>query len=173
MNDPRGSSRRLLLMMLLVVPSVLLVAFGWRMLQHKRELEQEADNRCEEAADLTAAETQAETAKFKGLMKEIQDIMTNGAKDCEEVEVTDDEGNPEMRAHRPVGIFHDGTPYPFEIGDPITRDRRVRAVSLEDAVEKWNDDEWLPPREPGTAEATHRDATGQVKSQKTVKVKRA
>jgi hypothetical protein len=114
----------------------------------------------EKANTLTSPEIGAVTVKCKAIQAEIQEIMTEGAQDCED-------------GHRPIGIFHDGTANPFEIGDPITRDRRVRAATLEDAVEDWNAGEYLPPREPETVEATHRDATGEIKSQRTLKVKRA
>src|SRR6187401_3257226 len=98
MNDPRGSSRRLLLMMLLVVPSVLLVAFGWRMLQHKRELEQQADNRCEEAADLTAAALQQGVAATEEKLRD-QEAMRFLATTPDSVSVTFADGQLEALPH--------------------------------------------------------------------------
>jgi hypothetical protein len=81
-------------------------------------------------------------------------------------------GKPEdhMWDARPHGIFHDGTPKAFEIGCLRHANHRVRESLPEDAVERWNNDDYDLPREPGTVVATHRDATGEVKSQRTVKV---
>jgi len=109
----------------------------------------------EKANTLTPPQIAEEVAKFKQLRADIQVSLTNGAKDCE-------------GGHRPLGIFHDGTANPFEIGDPVVRDRRVRGALLEDVVEDWNADKYMPPREPGTVVATHRDATGKTISEKTM-----
>lgn len=111
------------------------------------------------AAKLTAAQIAEEVAKFKKVRAELQEILTKGADDCE-------------GGHRPIGIFHEGTPNPFEIGDPVVPNRRSRGAFLEDAVEKWNDEDYLPPREPETVVATHKDAGGNVISQKTVKLQK-
>jgi hypothetical protein len=113
----------------------------------------------EKADTLTPPQAAEYTTKSKALRAELQKILTEGAKDCE-------------GGHRPLGIFHEGTPNPFEIGDPVTRDRRVRGAFLEDAVEKWNKGEYLPPRPPETITATHKDAAGNVISQKTAKIQR-
>ena len=133
----------------------------------------------EKSAKYTAAEISEAVAFFKDLNQEIVDALTDGAKDCpdcitdlarvkEDAAASGDE--PETWSPRPHGIFHDGTAKPFEIGCLHHANHRVRESLLEDAVERWNKSEYDPPREPGTAVATHRDATGLVKSQRTVKV---
>lgn len=130
----------------------------------------------EKASTLTADQIRKESEKFRALGQEIQDILLEGAKDCErEVETYGADGEPDgttTETYRPLAIFHDGTPNPFEIGDPRVRDKRVRAALPEDAVQMWNDEEYLPPREPGTAEATIRGVTGEVREQKTVRIKK-
>lgn len=88
----------------------------------------------EKAATLNAAQTAEANAAIRAVREEIQEVLTEGAKDCED-------------GHRPLGVFHEGTANPFEIGDPVVRNRRSRAAFREDAVEKWNNDEWLPPRD--------------------------
>jgi len=108
------------------------------------------------ANELTSPQIAAEVARFNKLRAEISQEITAGAKNCPDC------GNP------PHGIFHDGTPNPFEIGCVHCRDHRVRGALPEDAVEDWNAGKYLPPREPGTVVATHLDATGKVKSQKTL-----
>jgi hypothetical protein len=108
---------------------------------------------------LTTKQVGEETLKIKEAGAALQTILTEGAKDCE-------------GGHRPLGLFHEGTANPFEIGDPVTPNRRARGAFLEDAVEKWNDDEWLPPREPETVVATHKDAGGNIISQTEAKLQR-
>lgn len=115
----------------------------------------------EGAANMTMAEVAKETAKIKAMVKEVSDMITEGAEDCPDC------GNP------PVGLFHDGTARPFEIGCVVDRNHRVRESLPEDAVERWNDGDYDPPREEGTVVATHTDATGKVINQQTVKVKKA
>ena len=119
------------------------------------------------AATLTAVEIAQEVEKFKKLNQKIVDLITEGAKPCPDC------GNA------PHGIFHDGTPNPFEIGCLSCPNHRIREALPEDAVEKWNaaqggaegeEGGYMPKREPGTAVATHRDLTGEVISEKTVKV---
>jgi hypothetical protein len=113
------------------------------------------------ANDLTSPQIAAEVEKFNTMRAGISAEITDGAKNCPDC------GNV------PHGIFHDGTPNPFEIGCLLCRDHRVRGALPEDAVEDWNAGKYLPPREPGTVEATHRDATGKVKSQKILKAQPA
>jgi hypothetical protein len=108
---------------------------------------------------LTPKETGERVKKIKDVRAEIQKILTEGAKDCE-------------GGHRPLGLFHENTPNPFEIGDPVQSNRRSRGAFLEDVVEKWNADEWLPPRAPETIVATHKDKDGKVVSQKEVKLQK-
>lgn len=108
---------------------------------------------------LTTKQVGEATLEIKAAGAEIQKILTEGAKDCE-------------GGHRPLGIFHEGTANPFEIGDPITPNRRTRAAFLEDAVEKWNKGEYLPPRPSETVTGTHKDAAGNIISQKTAKLQR-
>jgi hypothetical protein len=112
------------------------------------------------ANTLTSPQIQEERLKFEAMQKDISDTITEGAKDCE-------------GGHRPLGIFHDGTPNPFEIGDPAVRDRRVREALPEDAVESWNAGRYMAPREEGTLLMTHKAVTGEIKSQKTVKAQPA
>jgi hypothetical protein len=114
----------------------------------------------EKAATLTSAEIVKESERFKKLRGEIVDILTEGAKKCPDC------GNS------PVGLFHDGTPKPFEVGCGHCPNHRVRGALPEDSVEDWNAGKYLPPREPGTAIATHADATGKVISQKAVKLQK-
>lgn len=109
------------------------------------------------AHTLTPPQIAEEVAKFKELRSGIVSELTEGAKNCPDC------GNP------PHGIFHDGTPNPFEIGCLSCRDHRVRGTLPEDAVEDWNAGKYMPPREPGTVVATHSDPTGKVISQKTLK----
>jgi hypothetical protein len=109
------------------------------------------------ADSLTPPEIQKESEKFAKLQKDIADTITEGANKCPDC------GN------LPHGIFHDGTPNPFEIGCIVDRDHRVREALPEDAVEQWNKGNYLPPKAPGSVTMTHRDPTGKVKSQKTVR----
>ena len=136
----------------------------------------------EKAPTLTPPEVTDWSQKIRAIHQEIQDILTEGAKDCSrEVEVpTYDEATGEQNGtktetetYRPLAVFHDGTPNPFEIGDPRVRDKRVRAALPEDAVEKWNNDEYLPPRPAGFGEATIRSVDGEVREQKLVRVRTA
>jgi hypothetical protein len=134
----------------------------------------------EKAAGMTMARVAEESAKIKKLNQAVQDIITDGANDCPDCvnrnkAMTDEEreaATPEALSCRPMGLFHEGTPNPFEVGCPRCPNHRVREALPEDAVEKWNKGEYLPPREPGTAVATIKDATGKVKEQKTVKVRK-
>jgi hypothetical protein len=112
----------------------------------------------EKADTLTPPQIAEESAKFKAMHAEINTLLTEGAKDCPDC------------GGKPFALFHDGAPNPFEIGCLACRDHRVRASLPEDAVEDWNNDKYLPPREPGTAIATHKAVTGEVISQKTVKI---
>jgi len=111
----------------------------------------------EKANKLTPPQIQDERVKFEKLQKDIADTITDGANECPDC------GN------LPHGIFHDGTPNAFEVGCIHCRDHRVREALPEDAVDKWNAGEYLPPREPGTVIGTHKDATGKVISQKVMK----
>lgn len=134
------------------------------------------------AADLTSSQIAEETAKIKQLHQSVQDILTDGAKNCPTCD------------GKPMALFHEGTANAFEIGCPKCSGHRIREALPEDAVEKWNglDGErdpdrdikdgdgkviaeafkgYMSPRDPGTAIATIRDATGMVREQKTVRVK--
>src|SRR6187401_1403729 len=99
MNDSRRSSRRPLSLILLLVPSVLLVAFGWRMRQHNLELDrQQADNRCEEAADLTDAALQQGVAATEEKLRD-QEAMRFLATTPDSVSVTFADGQLEALPH--------------------------------------------------------------------------
>ena len=114
----------------------------------------------EKAPKLNSEQIAAETEKFKKLRAEVNEALTDGAKECPDC------GN------MPVGMFHDGTPKPFQLGCPPCGNKRVRGVLPEDVVEDWNAGNYLPPRQPGTAIARHLDATGAVKSERVVRVQR-
>ena len=138
MNDSRRSSRRLLFLMLLVVPSVLLVAFGWRMLQHKRELEQQqADNRCEEAADLTDAALQQGVAATEEKLRD-QEAMRFLATTPDSVSVTFADGQLEALPHGrllyyPVALPGESAPdAAFEPGEALEHQRQDPALAA-----KW------------------------------------
>jgi hypothetical protein len=126
--------------------------------EHVNALHQARAEYHEKSDKLTASETAKEVEKFKKLQQNIQDMLTEGANDCHDC------------GSRPHGIFHDGTAKPFEIGCLADKDHRVRETLPEDAVEKWNKCEYMPPRPPDTVLATHRDATGLVKSENIVRV---
>jgi hypothetical protein len=111
----------------------------------------------EKANTLTPPQIAVESAKFQERLRDISETIAEGAKKCPDC------GNP------PHGMFHDGTPNAFEIGCIHCRDHRVREALPEDAVEKWNKGEYMPPREPGTVVGTHRDVTGKVISEKVMK----
>lgn len=112
----------------------------------------------EKADTLTPPQIAEWTAKIKGLNSAVADTITSGAEPCPDCELP------------PHGMFHEGTPNPFEIGCLNCRDHRVRGVLPEDVVADWNAGKYLPPREPGTAVVTHADATGKILSQKEVKI---
>lgn len=114
----------------------------------------------ERANKLSPAEILQEREKFKALRKEIHEIITEDAANCPDC------GNA------PVGVFHDGTTKPFEVGCLHCRDHRVREVLAEDAVEKWNKGDYLPPREEGTLITRIHDATGKVKEERILKPRR-
>lgn len=126
--------------------------------QHLDALTKARDEYHKKANTLTPPEIAKEVTKFKELNKAISDAITDGAQPCKDCK------------GEPTGIFHDGTANPFEIGCLACANHRVREALPEDAVDKWNKGEYLPPRPSGTALATHRDVTGQVKSEKLVKV---
>lgn len=107
--------------------------------------------------NLTPEQMVRERDKFKKLRADISDTIIEDAKDCPDC------GNP------PIGMFHDGTPNPFEIGCLNCRDHRVREALPEDAAAKWNRKEYLPPREEGTLVMTKRDATGKTLEERTIK----
>lgn len=134
------------------------------------------------AAALTSSQIAEETAKIKALHQNVQDILTDGAKNCPTCD------------GKAMALFHEGTPNPFEVGCPRCQNHRIREALPDDAVEKWNaasgerDEDrdikyadgkviseafkgYMPPREPGTAVATIKDATGMVREQKTVRVR--
>lgn len=149
----------------------------------------------EKAHTLTAPEIAKETEKFKTLNQTVIDLITEGARDCGNCLVTMEKlakdaekqsketgikVEPATWSPKPHGIFHDGTANPFEIGCLRCPNHRIREALPEDAVEKWNaadhskegvDGGFLPKRETGTVMATHRDLTGNVKSEKMVKVR--
>lgn len=134
----------------------------------------------EKAADLTSAEIAKETEKFKTLRQNIQDILTEGAKDC-----------PDCKGPA-IGMFHDGTPNPFEVGCKTCPGHRVRAALPDDAIDAWNAAEggldpendlkddggnvlaqgykgYMKPREPGTAIARIHNVDGSVKEERTIR----
>jgi hypothetical protein len=111
----------------------------------------------EKANGLSPEEMSEERAKFKKLRADINEVLTKDAEDCPDC------GNP------PVGVFHDGTTKPFEVGCLNCRDHRVREALPEDAIESWNAGNYLPPREEGTLVTRHYDATGKVKEERTLK----
>lgn len=129
--------------------------------QHVNALKAARAEYHKKADKLTPPEIAKEVVKFKKLQQAIVNLITDGAVDCPKC------------GERPHGIFHDGTPNPFEIGCIGCGNMRVREALPEDAVEKWNKKEYLPPRPAGHVLATHRDETGLVKSQKLVKLHRA
>jgi hypothetical protein len=107
------------------------------------------------ADKLTPPQIAAESIKFQKMQQEISATVSEGAKDCPDC------GNP------PHGIFHDGTPNPFEIGCRVCSNHRVRGALPEDAVEDWNAGNYLPAKPPGTVTMTHRAVTGEIKSEVT------
>lgn len=138
-----------------------------------RELQALKQEYHEKAPGLTSAEIAEETKKFKALHGQINAMLVDGAKPCPDC------------GSEPIAMFHDGTPKPFEIGCPKCPAHRVRGTLPEDAVEDWNDAEggsdgerapgsfkgYIEAREPGTAVMTHRDATGEVISERKVKAR--
>jgi hypothetical protein len=109
---------------------------------------------------MTVGDAGKAAAKIKEMVKEVSDTLTEGANPCPDC------GNP------PIGIFHDGTPKPFEVGCLVDRNHRVRESLPEDAVDRWNKADYDPPREPDTVVATIHDETGKVREQKTIKLKK-
>jgi len=138
----------------------------------------------ENAPNMTSAQISEETAKIKALNAKVSETLTEGAKNCPDCD------SP------PVGMFHEGTPNPFEIGCSGTcKNHRVRAALPEDAVDAWNAAEggedpdavikdedgnvvaqgfkgYMAPREPGVGIARHVSATGEVLSERTVKIEK-
>ena len=123
---------------LLLVPSVLLVAFGWRVLQHNLELDQQqADNRCEEAADLAVAASQQGVAATEEKLRD-QEAMRFLATTPDSVSVTFADGQLEALPHGrllyyPVALPGESAPdAAFEPGEALEHQRQDPALAA-----KW------------------------------------
>jgi len=63
----------------------------------------------ENAAKYTSDQIAESNLKFKKMNQDVVDVITDGANDCPDC------------GQKPHGIFHDGTPNPFEIGCLVCR----------------------------------------------------